>query len=289
MGGTLSVVQPLILPLFGGRTPVEVLGLMVGDKDRPGYDIVRDTWKPILGEAEFDSKWNRVLHDGLLAGSELPEVVPDVKAAGLASSRRAGAGSRGPGGRVPPLAVASRRPIRERRVAAGASRSAHQAHLGQPRAREPEDRRNARSCERGLGPSRLRGPLARASGLAPSRHGGRRGRPHAWLRPSARGTDRIRGRVRHVQGPSSKAPGFDSGVKLTKLGRTYPLSATQDHGSMEGRPLVRESTVAELRSEPENPKRRAARRPGALGVFEEEPHISRSGRSTPTIRATSGG
>ena len=30
VGGTLSVVQPLILPLFGGRTPVEVLGLMVG-------------------------------------------------------------------------------------------------------------------------------------------------------------------------------------------------------------------------------------------------------------------
>src|SRR4030095_6787227 len=29
----------------------------------------------------------------------------------------------------------------------------------------------------------------------------------------------------------SSAPGFDSGVKLTKLGRTYPLSATQDHGS----------------------------------------------------------
>jgi molybdopterin-containing oxidoreductase family iron-sulfur binding subunit len=38
----------------------------------------------------------------------------------------------------------------------------------------------------------------------------------------------------------STAPGFDRGVKLTKAGRSYPLSATQDHGSMEGRPLVRE-------------------------------------------------
>ena len=41
---------------------------------------------------------------------------------------------------------------------------------------------------------------------------------------------------------SSRAPGFDSGATLTKLGRRYPLSATQEHGSMEGRPLVREST-----------------------------------------------
>ena len=47
---------------------------------------------------------------------------------------------------------------------------------------------------------------------------------------------------------SSKAPGFDSGVSLTKLARTYPLSATQEHGSMEGRPVVRESTLTALRS-----------------------------------------
>jgi molybdopterin-containing oxidoreductase family iron-sulfur binding subunit len=48
----------------------------------------------------------------------------------------------------------------------------------------------------------------------------------------------------------SNAPGFDSGIGLTKLARRYPLSATQEHGSMEGRPLVRESTLTELRSQP---------------------------------------
>ena len=48
---------------------------------------------------------------------------------------------------------------------------------------------------------------------------------------------------------SSTAPGFDSGVSLTKLARTYPLSATQEHGSMEGRPVVRESTLTALRIE----------------------------------------
>src|SRR4029453_4422117 len=80
VGGTLSVVQPLILPLFGGKSAVEVLGLMVGGKDRPGYDILRETWKPILGEADFDGKWNRVLHDGLLAGSEPPQVGPEFRA-----------------------------------------------------------------------------------------------------------------------------------------------------------------------------------------------------------------
>jgi len=88
---------------------------------------------------------------------------------------------------------------------------------------------------------------------------------------------------------ASQAPGFDSGVKLTRLGRTYPLSATQEHGSMEGRPVVRESTLTELRSKsaagtepaesaqagesPQAPKEGGV--PGALGVFEEEPeHFS---------------
>ena len=87
---------------------------------------------------------------------------------------------------------------------------------------------------------------------------------------------------------SSKAPGFDSGVSLTKLARTYPLSATQDHGSMEGRPLVRESTADRASIENRPPRRSASREracggvssepptrrrsSGALGVFEEEPH-----------------
>jgi molybdopterin-containing oxidoreductase family iron-sulfur binding subunit len=88
---------------------------------------------------------------------------------------------------------------------------------------------------------------------------------------------------------SSGAPGFDGGASLTRLGRTYPLSATQEHGSMEGRPVVRESTLTDLQSrsaagaEPaESAHAEDAPRapnegevPGALGVFEEHPpHFS---------------
>src|SRR5688500_10006266 len=97
VGGPLSVVQPLALPLFGGRTAVEVLGLMVEGKDRSGYDIVRETWRPILGEGEFDTRWNRVLHDGLLAGSELPEVAPGLTAQPLAELARSVGGAAGGG------------------------------------------------------------------------------------------------------------------------------------------------------------------------------------------------
>ena len=101
---------------------------------------------------------------------------------------------------------------------------------------------------------------------------------------------------------SSKAPGFDSGVKLTKLARSYSLSATQNHGSMEGRPIVRESTLTELRSELASGRHRPRARMRGLRHAPRKregfPHsasskktriTSPSGRSIPTIRATSGG
>ena len=82
---------------------------------------------------------------------------------------------------------------------------------------------------------------------------------------------------------SSKAPGFDSGVRLTKLARTYPLSATQEHGSMEGRPLVRESTLTELRSELGCRAARASRE-RACGGIPTSPERGRSPRRTRRLR-----
>ncbi len=71
--GTLSVVQPLVLPLHGARSAVELLGALTADPSKAdlpsGYELVRDTWRGLIGDAEFDSRWERVLHDGVLAAS----------------------------------------------------------------------------------------------------------------------------------------------------------------------------------------------------------------------------
>jgi molybdopterin-containing oxidoreductase family iron-sulfur binding subunit len=249
VGGTLSVVQPLILPLFGGRTPVEVLGLMVSDKDRPGYDIVRDTWKPILGEAEFDKKWNRVLHDGLLANSELTEVVPTVRGEAFAELAPATQSQSG------------------LEIVFVPSPSLHDGRFANDGwLQELPDPLTKLTWDN---PALVSPKTAETSGLANGElirleYSGRSLELPVWILPGMAdgvvvltlGYGRKRaGRIGSGVGfdaftvRSSGAPGFDSGVKLTRLGSTYPLSATQDHGSMEGRPLVRESTLAELRSE----------------------------------------
>ena len=50
---------------------------------------------------------------------------------------------------------------------------------------------------------------------------------------------------------TSANPGFGAGAVISKTGKTYLLANTQDHGSMEGRPLVREAVIDEYKKHPE--------------------------------------
>ena len=74
--GTYGVIQPMILPLFGGYSDLDVLnGLLGGEKhDRP--DLVRATFNEIGqgGNGQPDLAWNAFLRDGFLPGTAMPEV-----------------------------------------------------------------------------------------------------------------------------------------------------------------------------------------------------------------------
>jgi molybdopterin-containing oxidoreductase family iron-sulfur binding subunit len=70
--GTLSVVQPLIAPLYQGRTDAELLSIFLGAPEK-AYDLVRGTLKAGAGK-DFDKAWRRALHDGVWAGSEHPRI-----------------------------------------------------------------------------------------------------------------------------------------------------------------------------------------------------------------------
>lgn len=274
VGGTLSVVQPLILPLFGGKTALEVLGLIVGGKDRPGYDIVRETWQPILAGGDFDTKWNRVLHDGLLAGSELPEVVPTLAAPSL------GELSAAPGGSAGDLEV-----VFVPSFSLHDGRFANDAWLQElpdpltkltwdnpalvnPKTAETLGLENEDSVRVDYAGRSLELPVwivpGMAEGVVALTLG--YGRTQAGRIGSDVGFDAFKLR-------SAKAPGFDGGAKLTKVARPYSLSATQTHGSMEGRPLVRESTLTELRAKAPALSERAS---GAAGGTQVEGHAESS-------------
>lgn len=89
--GTAAVQQPLIEPLYQGKTGAEVAAYLTGYKDQSGYDIVANYWKtqPSVGSTVA---WNKALNDGVIA-SKLPEVkvtadVAKAKAAVAALPKR---------------------------------------------------------------------------------------------------------------------------------------------------------------------------------------------------------
>ena len=69
--GTASIIQPLIAPIFGGRTDSEIVDLLLG-RGRKAHELVRATWQSANGALDFDKAFRRALHDGLWAGSASP-------------------------------------------------------------------------------------------------------------------------------------------------------------------------------------------------------------------------
>jgi molybdopterin-containing oxidoreductase family iron-sulfur binding subunit len=117
--GTATIVQPLIAPLYDGKTPYEVLALFSDNYDQKAYDLVRSYWsghKPAAGSQagagqnssatpaaspqssasgtpanpdksgqdagapqDFDSWWRKCLHDGFIPNTALPSKTVTAK------------------------------------------------------------------------------------------------------------------------------------------------------------------------------------------------------------------
>jgi molybdopterin-containing oxidoreductase family iron-sulfur binding subunit len=67
--GTIGVIQPLILPLFEGLSPIELLAVMANDDKTTGHDIARRTFGEGTAAPDVERLWRRTLHDGYKAGS----------------------------------------------------------------------------------------------------------------------------------------------------------------------------------------------------------------------------
>ncbi|MBI2816337.1 MAG: TAT-variant-translocated molybdopterin oxidoreductase [Acidobacteria bacterium] len=71
--GTVTIVQPLIAPLWGARSAHEFLATFGDQPDRPGYEIVRQYWRQ-QHSAEFERFWRKSLNGGIVEGTALPAV-----------------------------------------------------------------------------------------------------------------------------------------------------------------------------------------------------------------------
>ncbi len=69
LDGTVTVMQPLIAPLYeDAHSDLEVLAALATGGDVAGYDLVRDTARGLLS-GSFEDAWRTLLHDGFLPGT----------------------------------------------------------------------------------------------------------------------------------------------------------------------------------------------------------------------------
>ena len=89
--GTVSIIQPLVAPLFGGAPSVSFWAALVGKGEQSAYELVRQYWAERTGQSgeSFDAAWRKWLADGMLAGTAEPQVPASVSMAGVTSAVQA--------------------------------------------------------------------------------------------------------------------------------------------------------------------------------------------------------
>ena len=81
--GTVSIVQPMIEPLYGGKSAHQVVQAMLDQPDVSPMNAVRQNWTSVLGgrtptagmqgastvDGDADLPWRKALHDGWIANT----------------------------------------------------------------------------------------------------------------------------------------------------------------------------------------------------------------------------
>jgi MoCo/4Fe-4S cofactor protein with predicted Tat translocation signal len=243
--GTTTIMQPLINPLYGGKSAYELLSAVLGQPTRSTYEIVKEAW------GEDEKAWRKAVHDGVVATTNSPP-----KSGGVARSA----------GVVQQLALPTSaggievvfRPdptIYDGRFA----NNGWLQELPKPLTKITWDNVAL------LSPATAQRLGITNEDVIEIQSGGRTVRAPAWISPGHAadsislflGYGRARagtlGSNRGYNANSirtSSAPWIMQNVEVRKTGERYALASTQTHYSMENRQLVRRASVTEYATHP---------------------------------------
>jgi molybdopterin-containing oxidoreductase family iron-sulfur binding subunit len=252
--GTVSVTQPLIAPLYNGKSALEFVALLSGQADATGYDLVRAYWLKQHSGADFEAFWRKALHDGWITGTGLQFKQVNARAVNEEDSLY-----------TLTEGVIELNIRRDPTIYDGQfSNNGWLQELPKPMSKLTWD--NAIL----IGPKMADRLQIKVEDVVELELNGKKVRGPVWVQAGhpdnsvtvTLGYGRKRaGRVGTALGfdayqlRTSAAPWTASGVKITKTGETYKLASTQGYQSMDTpngdtRPLVRETSLEEYRKEP---------------------------------------
>jgi MoCo/4Fe-4S cofactor protein with predicted Tat translocation signal len=250
--GSVSVVQPLIAPLYGGPSEHEVLSVFTDAPETSGYDTVRSYWSQQYGGGDFEAWWRKSVHDGFVTASSYQPRPVRVKMTSFA-----------PAAQVQSAAAGTVEVIFRTDPSVYDGRFANNAWLQEtpkPMTKVVWDN-----------PILMSPKTAADMGLHQQDvisipNAGLKVEGAVWIQPG-HPDDSITlfaGYGRLNSGRSGTGMGFNAypirasnalnviqGVRIGKTGRTYPLITGQGFQSMEGRHIVRHAKLDDYRKDPE--------------------------------------
>jgi molybdopterin-containing oxidoreductase family iron-sulfur binding subunit len=263
--GTVSLIQPLIAPLYATHTAHELVAAMSGQIARSDLDIVRDYWRTQHKGPDFEAFWRKSLNDGLVAGTTAPirrmtartttgAAAPPTgsPAAGAAAGDAAARGDKT--GELD-IVFAPDPTVWDGRYA----NNAWLQELPKPLNKLTWD--NAAI----ISPRTAELLKLDASAGVTLRYRGRSVEATVWVLPGQPdsvvtvhlGYGRTRaGNIGSGTGfngyalRTSDAPWFGAGLEMVANGKTNPLACTHSHWVMDGRDIVRAGTLEQFRRDP---------------------------------------
>jgi len=263
--GTATIMQPLIMPLYFGRSVHELLAAFGDTPNQTPYEIVKGYWNRQHPGPDFEDWWRKAVHDGIVPNTALPARQVTFKGSAAAPAKATQAQGFEIVFRPDPHIFDGRfanngwlqelpKPM--------TTLTWDNAAIISPRTAERLNLQNEDLVELEYRERKVRAPI--------------------WIQPGQPddsvtvhlGFGRTRaGRVGNGVGfnayllRTSGAPFFDSGLEIVKLGSKFPLAMTQNQHLMEGRAIAISGNIEEYRTNPAFAKERAEEPPKELTLY----------------------
>ncbi len=251
--GTVSIIQPLIEPLYGGKSAHELITILAGQSGVTGHDLVQGYWQKQHTGADFDAFWRKSLHDGWILGTTYVPRTVALKATSIPASQSALGANYEINFRRDPSIYDGR-----------FSNNGWLQELPKPLTKLTWDNPIM------IGPAMAERLKLNFKDVAELEFNGKKVKGAVWIQAGHPdnsitvflGYGRTRaGRVGTGMGfdvyplRTSQTPWFAEGAQLRPTGDIYQLASTQGYQTMETpngseRPLVQESSLEEYKKEP---------------------------------------
>ena len=277
LDGSLCLQQPMIAPIFDGRTDAEVMAALVKSPETRAHDLVRATFRELTPGAPanwnelHDKPWRRALHDGVLRTMAAGPVEAKVDYDAVAKAVGKAAPSLSP--QALEVTFAPDDAIVDGRFA----NVAWLMELPHAITKTVWDNVAWISPKTATDLNLESGEVVRLSVA------GRTVDIPVWIVPGTADNSvqlhlgwgrKMIGRVGDGKGfnvgplRSAAALGFATGAKLDKTGNSYVVVVTQEHNMLEGRPIIQENTLDGFRADPKFTDK-AVVHPPLLPLWEE--------------------